>query len=102
MCYVTAGGQLLGYYLKEETGWSMDIAEVKKKVDQARDQGIAVRALVFINPGTASHILLQLLLLDLLELWLEVFRLELCLCTCLITLECVYLSIKRYGHYQNP
>jgi hypothetical protein len=42
---------LLGYYLKEETGWSMEIAEVKKVVNDARSRGIAVRALVFINPG---------------------------------------------------
>ena len=46
-----AGGQLLGYYLTEETGWSMDIESVRKQVQDARSRGIAVRALVFINPG---------------------------------------------------
>lgn len=46
-----AGGQLLGYYLKEESGWSMDIEDVRQKVADARMRGIAVRALVFINPG---------------------------------------------------
>ena len=46
-----AGGELVGYNLKEETGWSMDIADVKKRVNDARAKGIAVRALVFINPG---------------------------------------------------
>ena len=43
----------MGYNLKEETGWSMDIADVKKRVADARAKGIAVRALVFINPGAA-------------------------------------------------
>ncbi|KAK9907475.1 hypothetical protein WJX75_004386 [Coccomyxa subellipsoidea] len=48
------GGQLVGYNLKEETGWSMDIADVKKRVADARAKGIAVRALVFINPGNPT------------------------------------------------
>ena len=55
---VRAGGQLLGYYLKEESGWSMDIAEVRKQVQAARDRGIAVRAVVFINPGGAQQVFL--------------------------------------------
>lgn len=44
----------MGYNLREENNWSMDIADVKKRVDDARAKGIAVRALVFINPGAAS------------------------------------------------
>ncbi len=51
----------MGYNLKEETGWSMDIADVKKSVDDARARGIAVRALVFINPGAALRPLLRCL-----------------------------------------
>lgn len=56
--HACAGGQLLGYYLKEESGWSMDIAEVRKQVQAARDRGIAVRAVVFINPGAAHCLIL--------------------------------------------
>ncbi|BDA47935.1 Alanine aminotransferase 2 [Coccomyxa sp. Obi] len=48
------GGQLVGYNLREENNWSMDIADVKKRVDDARAKGIAVRALVFINPGNPT------------------------------------------------
>ena len=46
-----AGGKLLGYYLREDSNWSMDIPSVKSQVAQARSEGIAVRGLVFINPG---------------------------------------------------
>ena len=64
-----AGGQLLGYYLKEESGWSMDIAEVRKQVQAARDRGIAVRAVVFINPGAAQDLF-----------WWRPHRCEHCIC----------------------
>ena len=46
-----AGGRLLGYYLREDSNWSMDIPSVKRQVAKARADGIAVRGLVFINPG---------------------------------------------------
>ena len=48
---VGAGGKLLGYYLREDNNWSMDIPSVKRQVAQARAEGVAVRGLVFINPG---------------------------------------------------
>ena len=51
MPLLCAGGRLLGYYLKEDSNWSMDIPSVKRQVAEARAQGIAVRGLVFINPG---------------------------------------------------
>ncbi|CAL5229017.1 g12261 [Coccomyxa viridis] len=48
------GGKLLGYYLREDSNWSMDIPSVKRQVAQARSEGIAVRGLVFINPGNPT------------------------------------------------
>ena len=66
------GGQLVGYNLKEENNWSMDIADVKKNVDDARARGIAVRALVFINPGAAPPPLMPACLLYSLAFSLEI------------------------------
>mmetsp|Transcript_17792 Transcript_17792/g.23475 ORF Transcript_17792/g.23475 Transcript_17792/m.23475 type:complete len:484 (-) Transcript_17792:352-1803(-) len=48
------GGQLVGYYLNEETGWGLDMKEMKRALDEARSNGITVRALVFINPGNPT------------------------------------------------
>ncbi len=48
------GGELVGYYLNEEGGWSLDIAELRKSLQNARSRGILVRALVFINPGNPT------------------------------------------------
>ena len=51
-----AGGRLLGYYLREDSNWSMDIPSVKRQVAKARADGIAVRGLVFINPGKRASL----------------------------------------------
>lgn len=48
------GGQLVPYYLDEDNGWSLDIAELQRAVDTARADGIITRALVFINPGNPT------------------------------------------------
>ncbi|GBG68577.1 Glutamate: glyoxylate aminotransferase (GGT) [Chara braunii] len=48
------GGQLVPYYLQEESGWSLDIDEVQRQYDAARGNGVNVRALVFINPGNPT------------------------------------------------
>jgi glutamate--glyoxylate aminotransferase len=42
------------YYLNEEQGWSMDVAELQKSISDARDKGVLCRALVFINPGNPT------------------------------------------------
>jgi bifunctional pyridoxal-dependent enzyme with beta-cystathionase and maltose regulon repressor activities len=42
------------YYLDEATGWGLEISELKKQLDDARSKGIAVRALVVINPGNPT------------------------------------------------
>ncbi|XXG47064.1 hypothetical protein AAC387_Pa02g1768 [Persea americana] len=48
------GGTLVPYYLDEATGWGLEISELKKQVEEARSKGIAVRALVVINPGNPT------------------------------------------------
>lgn len=42
------------YYLDEATGWGLEISELKTQLDDARSKGIAVRALVVINPGNPT------------------------------------------------
>eukprot|EP00891_Asterochloris_glomerata_P002765 jgi/Astpho2/2765/Aster-00940 len=48
------GGSLVPYYLNEKDGWSMNIKDLRQRVDTARSQGLAVRGLVFINPGNPT------------------------------------------------
>eukprot|EP01041_Mallomonas_annulata_P001543 gene1543-2983_t len=48
------GGQLVPYYLDEASGWSLDINELQRSIDEARAKGICTRALVFINPGNPT------------------------------------------------
>ncbi|CAN0877790.1 Alanine aminotransferase 2, mitochondrial [Linum grandiflorum] len=48
------GGTLVPYYLDEETGWGLEISELKKQLEEAKSKGIAVRALVVINPGNPT------------------------------------------------
>jgi glutamate--glyoxylate aminotransferase len=48
------GGELVGYYLNEEAGWSLDINELNKSLNEAKLKGITCRALVFINPGNPT------------------------------------------------
>lgn len=48
------GGTLVPYYLDEATGWGLEISDLKKQLEEARSKGIAVRALVVINPGNPT------------------------------------------------
>ncbi|XP_047065958.1 alanine aminotransferase 2-like [Lolium rigidum] len=48
------GGSFVPYYLDEETGWGLEVDELKKQLDEARSKGITVRALVVINPGNPT------------------------------------------------
>ncbi|XP_076889386.1 alanine aminotransferase 2-like [Bidens hawaiensis] len=48
------GGTLVRYYLDEATGWGLEISELKKQLEAARQNGITVRALVVINPGNPT------------------------------------------------
>ncbi|CAI0470823.1 unnamed protein product [Linum tenue] len=48
------GGSLVPYYLDEETGWGLEVSELKKQLKEARSKGITVKALVVINPGNPT------------------------------------------------
>lgn len=48
------GGTLVPYYLDEESGWGLEISELKKQLETSRSKGINVRALVVINPGNPT------------------------------------------------
>ncbi|RYG97754.1 aminotransferase class I/II-fold pyridoxal phosphate-dependent enzyme [archaeon] len=47
-------GELLPYYLREETGWSCSVGEIRQAIAQAKQQSITPRALVVINPGNPT------------------------------------------------
>lgn len=53
-CIKQYGGTLVPYELDESTGWGMDVEGLRARARQAREMGIAVRALVFINPGNPT------------------------------------------------
>ncbi|XP_078156656.1 alanine aminotransferase 2-like [Carex rostrata] len=48
------GGKLVPYELNEASGWGLEVFELKRRVDMAREDGIYVRALVVINPGNPT------------------------------------------------
>jgi len=48
------GGELVPYYLDEDNGWSLDIDELRRSLQEAKSKGILCRALVFINPGNPT------------------------------------------------
>lgn len=47
-------GTFLGYELDEGDKWGMDMEKIKKQAEEARVDGKAVRAMVFINPGNPT------------------------------------------------
>eukprot|EP00955_Chlamydomonas_euryale_P110427 366000-Chlamydomonas_euryale.AAC.9 len=49
-----SGGALVPYYLDESTGWGLNIERLNAAVKSAREEGLSVRALVFINPGNPT------------------------------------------------
>lgn len=48
------GGAQIPYYLDETRNWSLDVADVKKKIEDSRKNGINVRSIVIINPGNPT------------------------------------------------
>ncbi|CAO3594644.1 unnamed protein product [Absidia cylindrospora] len=42
------------YYLNESNNWGLEVKDLKKAVDEARDNGTDMRALVIINPGNPT------------------------------------------------
>jgi len=53
-CIELYGGTLTPYYLNEGSGWGLDCAHLKKQLQDARERGENVRALVVINPGNPT------------------------------------------------
>ncbi|KAI9182878.1 alanine transaminase [Blastocladiella emersonii ATCC 22665] len=47
-------GRAVPYYLNETKGWSLEAAEVRRAVREARAEGTEVRALCVINPGNPT------------------------------------------------
>uniref|UniRef100_A0A0V0I6Z8 Putative glutamate--glyoxylate aminotransferase 2-like n=1 Tax=Solanum chacoense TaxID=4108 RepID=A0A0V0I6Z8_SOLCH len=48
------GGSLVPYYLEETADWGLDINDLRQSIEQARQNGITVRAMVIINPGNPT------------------------------------------------
>eukprot|EP00002_Diphylleia_rotans_P004205 TRINITY_DN1302_c0_g1_i1.p1 TRINITY_DN1302_c0_g1~~TRINITY_DN1302_c0_g1_i1.p1 ORF type:complete len:504 (-),score=99.84 TRINITY_DN1302_c0_g1_i1:219-1730(-) len=48
------GGQLVGYYLNEESGWGLNVSELARSYEEAKAKGVEVRALAIINPGNPT------------------------------------------------
>ncbi len=48
------GGQQIGYYLDEESGWSLDEQMLEDAIQQTLAKGIHARAIVVINPGNPT------------------------------------------------
>jgi len=48
------GGQAVGYYLNEETGWSVTVDELERAVSEFRQKGGTPRMIAIINPGNPT------------------------------------------------
>jgi alanine transaminase len=48
------GGAAVNYYLDEEMGWGLSVAELERSVEDAKARGINCRALAVINPGNPT------------------------------------------------
>ena len=48
------GGRKVGYYLDEEAGWDLNVAELERALADARAEGTRVAAFVLINPGNPT------------------------------------------------
>jgi len=47
-------GQKIGYYLDEESGWDMNVAELERSLNEAKANGVVVNSFVLINPGNPT------------------------------------------------
>ncbi|XP_006660651.1 alanine aminotransferase 2-like [Oryza brachyantha] len=48
------GGTMVPYNLTEDSGWGLEIFEVKRCLEDSRASGLTVRAMVVINPGNPT------------------------------------------------
>ena len=53
------GGVQVDYYLDEESGWDMDRTLLESSLAAARERGVAVKAIVVINPGNPTGAVLS-------------------------------------------
>jgi len=53
------GGQVAPYYLDEEAGWSINLAELERAAVDFRKKGGTLRAIAVINPGNPSGAILS-------------------------------------------
>jgi alanine transaminase len=53
------GGAMVNYYLSEERGWGLDLAELERSINEARSRGLHVRCIVVINPGNPTGTVLS-------------------------------------------
>jgi glutamate--glyoxylate aminotransferase len=58
-CVARFGGTLLGYYLSEDSTWSLDMSSLQNTVFEARRCGKRVRVLILINPGNPTGSILD-------------------------------------------
>jgi len=47
-------GRQVGYYLDESNNWAADEAELNKRLEEAQQHGLDVKALALINPGNPT------------------------------------------------
>ena len=48
------GGHKVGYYLNEKHGWDLNMKELERSLQEAKDNGINVNSFVLINPGNPT------------------------------------------------
>ena len=53
------GGVQVDYFLDEESGWAMDRTLLESSLAAARERGVAVKAIVVINPGNPTGAVLN-------------------------------------------
>ena len=53
------GGQKVGYFLEEKNNWSLNIQELERSLENARENGTKVVGFVLINPGNPTGAVLS-------------------------------------------
>lgn len=53
------GGHRVDYYLEEQSGWKLTLAQLEQSYQKARSTGIRVRAICVINPGNPTGAVLN-------------------------------------------
>mmetsp|Transcript_15162 Transcript_15162/g.22224 ORF Transcript_15162/g.22224 Transcript_15162/m.22224 type:complete len:317 (-) Transcript_15162:281-1231(-) len=48
------GGNKVGYYLNEQNNWDLNLQELERSLQDAKDRGIHVNSFVLINPGNPT------------------------------------------------